>query len=158
VKGKIAIDAYRIFSKFIEKELLLNEGFQPTYAGLDHVILDEQELSERVNEVLNFKSTVREYKPASTEEVKMTQIAYLKHSNKCLITNGTELKVFDRDQNNAASEDWSSFSNFPCEQTDIIAMSVPKPELDFILNHLDWKQLQPQRRSLITNFLQAFCQ
>jgi hypothetical protein len=41
------------------------------------------------------------------------QIQYLKQSNKLLMATGSELKVFESNSSNQASNDWSSFSNFP---------------------------------------------
>ena len=52
------------------------------------------------------------------------QIEYLKQSNKLLMASGSELKVFESNSTNQASNDWSSFSNFPSLPQDKVALSI----------------------------------
>jgi len=154
ITGKAAIEAYKIFSTFIEKELLsAAKKFYNMHAGLPHLKINIEKLQETIEEVINFEPV--EVKSIQGDQ-SATQIHYINQSKSCLVTHGPELKLFQNDPTNAASDDWSSFSNFAVEPTDNIFLSLPQKELSFILRHLDFTQLNQTRIALIRDFLRYF--
>jgi hypothetical protein len=79
-----------------------------------------------------------------------TKIAYLSHSNKLLVANGPELKVFD---SSSGATDWSSFSNYAREPEDVIALSLPYGQLTFCLKNLSFAALGTAQSRVVCDFL-----
>lgn len=113
--------------------------------SLEMLVKQQKNISER-----SVPALLNQPEAASRISHGPSNIAFLKHSKHVLVTNGPEVKVFAKEPTQS-SVSFANFSNYPQVPEDFVALRLSVPDLEFLLDHVDWKSFQ--NSNAVINFL-----
>ena len=79
-------------------------------------------------------------------------VSYLPNTDKVLLTSGSQAKVFSREEAERTQANLTLFANFPKSQTDEVALSIGKVDLEFLLEKLPW---DTSSQSVVSSFIKT---
>jgi len=68
-----------------------------------------------------------------------------------IVASGAELKAFD-----SGSSDWSSFSNYPREPMDTVALSIGLENLKFLVRSLNLTKIDAVAQAFLDTFTHSY--
>ena len=113
-----------------------------------------EEVSQALTELRTKISQPLKGPESASDDQTAAHVSYLTNSSRLLVTKGSQLKVFSRDDSQKLTS-FNSFSNFAKQPDDTVSLYITQADLQFVLEKLD---LSTIRRQICLQFLQAVSQ
>ena len=138
-----ATKVFEVFGTWIKQNIVDEQTYKTVYQTIglpcepDEKATTEQVVTA-VNDLKEKLSSLKAVAPQKREVHNQdAQVCFLANTDRLLVTSGSELKVFAREDSQPVT-DFQSFSNFARQPDDEIGLLVSRTDLNFVLEKVTW--------------------